>query len=145
MSDRVPQTFKNHVRYDPLFHFFILPVFVAAVVWSLVEAIRHPHLRGWALVVFFVAVLILAFKARLYALKVQSRVIRLEERLRLHEILAEPLRARIPELTETQLVGLRFACDSECSALVEKALSENMTNAEIKRSIKTWRGDTFRV
>ena len=145
MPDPSPQSLKTHVRYDPLFHFFLLPVFATAVVWSLIHAVRHPSPNAWAFVVFCAAVLILCFKARMYPLKVQSRIIRLEERLRLREILSEPLRSRIPQLTERQLVALRFASDAEIPSLVEQALSQNMTNADIKKAIQNWRADNFRV
>ena len=145
MADAAPQSLQNHVRYDPLFHFFLLPVFATAVVWSIVRAVRDPHPDAWALVVFCIAILILGFKTRLYALKVQTRVIRLEERLRLHEILTDPLRARIPQLREDQLVALRFASDAECPILVQQILEKDMTKAEIKKAIQNWRADFFRV
>lgn len=145
MSPVVPQSLKNHVRVDPLFHFFVLPVFLAAVIWSIIHVIRHPSVHNGAWIVFFVAVLFLAFKARLYALKVQTRVIRLEERLRLSQILAEPLRSRVAELSEEQLVALRFASDAECPSLVQQALASKMTNPEIKKAIQNWRADYWRV
>jgi len=145
MSAAVPQTLKNHVRYDPAFHFFILPVFSIAAIWSIVHAVRHFGYHSVAFVIFFVAILLLAFKTRFYALKVQTRVIRLEERLRLHELLTEPLRSRIPELTESQIVAVRFASDAECPALVEQVLANKMTNADIKKAVRNWRGDYWRV
>lgn len=145
MSAAVPQTLKNHVRYDPAFHFFILPVFSIAVIWSVVHAVRHFGYHSVGFVIFFIAILLLAFETRLYAVRVQTRVIRLEERLRLHELLAEPLRSRIPELTESQIVALRFASDAECPALVEQALTKKLTNADIKKAVREWRGDYWRV
>jgi hypothetical protein len=145
MSAAVPQSFKNHVRYDPLFHFGVLPIFALALAWSIVHLVRHFGFHSVGLVLVFFAALVLAFKARLYALKVQTRVIRLEERLRLYTLLADPLRSRIPELSEAQLVGLRFACDSECQELVEKALTSQMKNADIKKAVTAWRADEWRV
>jgi len=145
MSDRAAQSLDNHVRYDPLFHFFVLPIFALAVIWSIVHAARHPNVHSFALVILMIAALILAFKARLYALKVQSRVIRLEERLRLYQLLQDPLRTRISELNESQLVALRFASDGELPELVEQCLAKNMANADIKKAIKSWRADYFRV
>jgi hypothetical protein len=88
---------------------------------------------------------IIVFKVRLYALKVQDRLIRLEERLRLMQVLPEPLRARIGELREGQLVALRFASDAELPGLVEKTLAGNWKNAGIKKAIQNWRPDHFRV
>ena len=91
------------------------------------------------------ALVVLALKCRLYALKVQTRVIRLEERLRLVTLLPESLRAKIPKLTEGQLVALRFASDAEVPGLVEKALAASLPNTEIKNAIVNWRPDYFRV
>ena len=97
------------------------------------------------MVIVAIALVVLVFKTRLYALKVQTRVIRLEERLRLSTLLAEPLRSRISQLTESQLVALRFASDAEVAALVEATLTNNWSNADIKKQIKNWRPDEFRV
>ena len=85
------------------------------------------------------------FLARIYPLKVQDRVIRLEERLRLSILLPENLRSRIQELSEDQLVGLRFASDDEIVELVGKTLVSNWTRKDIKANIKKWRPDYFRV
>jgi uncharacterized protein DUF6526 len=145
MSEKVPQNYKNHVRFDPPYHFFILPVFVIAVfvsIWNLIQNFGLAAL--WGLIVA-VALAFAVLKIRLNALKVQDRVIRLEERLRLSTLLPGPLRARIGELTESQLVALRFASDAEVPGLVEKTLAGNLKNADIKKMIVTWRADYFRV
>ena len=91
------------------------------------------------------AVIIAGLKARIYSLRVQDRLIRLEERLRLQSLCGDPLRAKIGNLTESQLVALRFASDAEAPGLVEKALSQNLSNTDIKKAIVSWRPDYFRV
>lgn len=142
------QSYSHHTRWDPLFHFFVLPVFVLAALFAIVMHLfvhrQHP-LHGIFVTLFAIAVLIALFKIRLYALKVQDRVIRLEERLRLGNLLPEGLRSRIPELSERQLIALRFASDGELAGLAQKAINEKLSPDEIKKSIKNWRPDNWRV
>jgi hypothetical protein len=145
MADSVQQNYANHVRWDPLFHFFALPVVLLTVIVTIVHLVHRPNwFSGW-LVIFLVAIVILTVKARFYALRVQDRLIRLEERERLASLLAEPLRSRVDELSEGQLVGLRFACDAEIPGLVQDALAKKLSQSDIKKSIKVWRPDYFRV
>ena len=152
MAETKPQSLSNHTRWDPPFHFFILPVFTLGLILSLIHFFAHitegdlrEHIHAFLLILLAVAFLTLAFKTRLYALKVQDRVIRLEERLRLMQLLPEPLRSRIPELTESQLCGLRFASDADLPKLTERALNEKLSRADIKKAIQTWRPDYWRV
>src|SRR5260370_36140649 len=107
MTDRTPQTFANHARWDPPYHFFVIPVLAITVLLTIWNFIHDVSLHcGW-MVVVSVALTVLALKSRLYALKVQDRVIRLEERLRLATLLPEFQRAKISQLTEGQLIALR--------------------------------------
>ncbi|MGD0757956.1 MAG: DUF6526 family protein [Candidatus Sulfotelmatobacter sp.] len=152
MAEKVPQTFANHTRFDPAFHFFAAPVLLLGLLLALVHFFAHitqgdfrDHFHAFLLIVLALALLTLALKSRAYSLKVQDRVIRLEERLRLATLLPEPLRARIPELTEAQLVGLRFASDAEIPKLVERTLKENLSRKDIKKAIQNWRPDYWRV
>ena len=152
MAETKPQTFANHARLDPPFHFFVLPVFVLALVLTLIHFFAHmsesnfkENFHAFLLIVLVLALLVLTFKVRLYSLKVQDRVIRLEERLRLMQLLSEPLRSRIPELTEEQLCGLRFASDGEVAKLAERALNEKLSRKDIKKAIQNWRPDYWRV
>lgn len=152
MSQQTPQTFSNHTRLDPVFHFFLLPVFGLGLLMTLIHFVYHfresdgrENFHSFLLVALAAALLTLVFKVRLYALKVQDRVIRLEERVRLTQLLSEPLRSRIPELTVSQLIGLRFASDAEIPKLVERALNEKLSRTEIKKSIQNWRPDNSRV
>jgi hypothetical protein len=145
MAEKKPQNFANHARLDPLFHFFTLPVFLGAVVAAVVHFIGHPGWHSATLFVVSVAALIAVFKIRLYTLRVQDRVIRLEERLRMSVLLPEPLRSRIAELTEDQLIALRFASDVELPKLAERALNEKLSRADIKKAIQVWRPDYWRI
>ena len=140
-----PQSYKNHGRFDPPFHFFILPVMLINAIVAIVLAVRQPGgMTVWS-VVFAFALVGATFKIRLYALRNQDRIIRIEERLRMQALLSDPLRSRIDELTVQQCIGLRFACDAELSALVERALRENLQKKQIKQAIQTWRPDLHRV
>ncbi|MGA9527504.1 MAG: DUF6526 family protein [Terriglobales bacterium] len=145
-----PQSYSNHVRRDPWFHFFVLPVFVLALLAAITHiflAFHHHHHRFHAilLTILALAALVAILKIRMYTLKVQDRVIRLEERLRLATLLPESLRNRIPELSERQLIALRFASDGELAGLAQQALDEKLSPDEIKKSIKNWRADNWRV
>jgi hypothetical protein len=152
MAETKPQTLANHTRWDPPFHFYVLPIFVLGLILTLVHFFAHitggdmrDHVHAFLLILLALAFLVLASKVRFYALKVQDRVIRLEERLRLTQLLPEPLRSRIPELTEGQLCGLRFASDAEVAKLAERALNEKLSRGDIKKAIQTWRPDYWRV
>ena len=139
------QTKQNHTRFDPAYHFVLLPALLLMLVWSVAHLIRHPGTPAAALVVIVLLMIVMAGRFRPYALKVQDRVIRLEERLRLAMLLPDPLRSRIPELTERQLIALRFASDAELPGLVDRTLRENLAPKQIKDAIQTWRPDYWRV
>jgi hypothetical protein len=145
MAEKAPQSLANHARYDPWFHFFVVPVLLATFVTSAVSAIRHPGFLSMWTAVFDVALVIIAFKARLYALRVQDRLICLEQRLRLHDCLPDAQRAQIAGLSEMQLVALRFASDEEVAALVRQTVSAQLSAPAIKKAIRNWRPDYFRV
>ncbi len=146
MADTTPQTFQNHARFDPIFHFFALPVLLINAIVCVVRLVRDPSIESGRITVVAFALVIVAFKARVYALKVQDRVIRLEERLRMSSALSEPLRSRCGELTEGQMVALRFAPDGELPVLVEKCLAGSFQKqGDIKKAIVNWRADYFRV
>jgi Family of unknown function (DUF6526) len=145
MPEKKPQTFANHGRLDPLFHFIVLPVFGFTLIGGLIHFIWRPSSHTGAIFVIAVGAAIAVTKIRMYALKVQDRVIRLEERIRLTTLCPEPLRSRIGELTERQLVALRFASDAEAPALTGRVLAENLSAKDIKKAIQIWRPDYSRV
>jgi hypothetical protein len=145
MANNVPQTAANHTRFDPAFHFFVAPVSAVTVVWMIVKLVQHFDIDHVALLVLAIAGFVAVFKIRRYALKAQDRIIRLEERLRLAALLHGTLQSRIGELKENQLIALRFASDAELPALVEQALAQHWKSGEIKKAIRTWRPDYFRI
>jgi hypothetical protein len=139
-----PQSFKGHTKWDPSFHFFLAPVALLMVIGTIVECIRDPSWMAGAHILAALWALVATFKIRNYALKVQDRVIRLEERVRLKE-LAPALQGKIGDLTEDQLIGLRFASDGEVAGLAAQALAGNWNRKQIKEAIKNWRADHWRV
>ena len=143
--EKKPQTYANHARFDPPFHFIVLPVVLITVIAIIVRAVREPSLWSVWLVVVVFAGMVAVFKIRLNPLKVQDRVIRLEERLRMMALLPEATRSRIGELTDGQFVGLRFASDEELPALVKRALDEKLSRKDIKKAVTNWRPDYSRV
>jgi hypothetical protein len=140
------QTYKNHARYFPLFHFFVVPV----LVFNFLNTLRHLYATpnrsaAFAALVAF-ALMMLALSARIMTLAVQDRVIRLEMQLRLRGLLTAPLSGRIHELTRQQLVALRFASDAELADLVRDVLDGKVTTTKaIKLRVKDWQGDFLRA
>jgi Family of unknown function (DUF6526) len=145
MPDQTPQNFANHAKFDPPFHFFLAPMSVLFILYSCIHLYRHPEVHSLILLAAAITGFVALFKLRLYPLRVQDRVIRLEERLRLATLLPENLRSRIGELSEEQLIGLRFASDAELPALAQRALNEKLSRKDIKAAVTNWRPDYFRI
>jgi hypothetical protein len=145
MAEREPQNFANHRRIVPLYHVGIFGVLAINLIWRLVQLVRWPSWPALLELAVAVALLGLSFYVRIFALTVQDRIIRLEMRLRLREILPADLKGRIHELTRDQFVALRFASDAEMPDLMREVLTNNIGNRdEIKRRIKTWVPDDLR-
>jgi hypothetical protein len=145
MSDFKPQNLKNHGKIDPWFHIFLLLVLLLNLIDSIVHLIRHFGFGSAWLVIMALALFVVVFKIRLYALKVQDRMIRLEERLRLRDLAPAESPVLIAALNEDQLIGLRFASDEEAIALAHQAVAEKLDRKQIKERIKNWRADNWRV
>jgi hypothetical protein len=141
------QNYANHTKYVPAFHFFVLPVLLLNAGWSIYRwKLSMWSVDGAVWVLTSFALLIGVLFARLFALSVQDRVIRLEEQLRCQRLLPSALLPRISELEPGQFVALRFASDAELSALVQKVLDERLKDRKaIKQLIKTWRPDYLRA
>jgi hypothetical protein len=141
-----PQSLANHARIVPGFHYGVVGALTLNFLWSLVRLYRGPGLDALIGVVTAVGLLGLVFYARMFALRVQDRVIRLEMSLRLASVLPPDLRARAGSLRPGQLVALRFASDGELPGLVHQILDENLADRrEIKRRIREWQADHLRV
>lgn len=139
------QSLKNHARLDPAYHFLLLVVYLANLVYASFHLYRQPSLSsGWYLVLSLVIIVPL-LKLRAYPLKVQDRVIRLEERLRLQALAPQEWHAQIYRLSEEQLIALRFAADDEVVQLAKQALEQNLDRKQIKERIRSWRADDWRV
>lgn len=143
MSD---QNFSNHARYEPLFHFVAFPI----AFFTLIGSTYHLY-SAWGsdtqyaaslLVATNLALCLIAFFSRAFALKAQDRVIRLEERMRAQRLTGQDLD---PALTMSQIVALRFAPDAEWPDLAKRAVAENMDSKSIKQAIRNWKADLYRV
>ena len=140
------QNFANHTRFVPAFHYVALPILLVNFVSAVVGLFNGITWDASLHVLVAVALIIVALFARVFALKAQDRVIRLEMRLRMLELLPEDRQGRINDFTPTQMVSLRFAGDAELPELARKVLDENITKmTPIKKMITDWQGDYFRV
>ena len=142
------QSYQNHVRFDPVWHFFIAPAMLVNVIVSVYETIHHwPEQR--ALFLWWVFLSIVLFmevgRARQHSLIAQDRIIRLEEKLRFHALLPADLLARSQTLSVRQIIALRFVADAELPEMVRRTLDENLTPKQIKQTIQSWRPDYLRV
>ncbi len=141
------QNYANHVRFVPTFHFYVVPVMLLNFGWSIYRLIHHGFSGDGAVgVLVALALLIFTFNARLFALRVQDRVIRLEERQRMKQLLPSDLQVRIRDFTPAQLIALRFADDEELPELARKVLADKITAQKtIKLMVKKWRADYLRA
>ena len=149
----MPQTqnFANHAKIVPMFHYVVLPILAANLISSIFDLVRSIRTEtfSWHAVLGFLvasALVLLALHARLFALAVQDRVIRLEMQLRLQNLLPADLCPRISDFTVSQLVALRFASDAELPELARKVLAENLRERKaIKQLIRNWQPDNLRA
>ena len=141
------QNYATHRRLIPLYHFVLFGVIVLTLIGSLVNLYHSlgDHQRIYSaslIVVIMFCLLLLFFFCRVFPLKAQDRAIRAEENLRHYVVTGKLLD---PRLTIRQIIGLRFAPDEEFVALAQKAATENLSEDAIKKAIKHWRADTYRV
>ena len=139
------QNFSNHKRFHPIYHYVILPLAFAGLIGSVINLTRSSSenlYNASLLVVAFILLFFIGALVRLYALKVQNRVIKSEENFRHFILTGKPLN---PGLRMGQIIALRFASDEEFPELAARALNEKLTVPDIKKSIKKWRADYYRI
>jgi hypothetical protein len=143
-----PQSFKNHTRFDPQFHFFLMPLMLLNVAFAIYATVHawplFAHRDLWWIVISLVLIIMLG-RMRMYALQNQDRLIRLEEQLRLADLLPESELGLVEKLTIKQYVALRFASDGEAAALALRAAREGLEPKQIKEAIVNWRPDHHRI
>jgi len=140
------QTLQNHTKFVPGFHFVVLPIFLVNLIASIVNLVRNFSAASVISTLVAIGLVMLAFTVRLMALTVQDRVIRLEMRLRMQQVLPAEMRPRIPEFTVGQLVALRFAGDAELPDLARKILQDKLTDRKaIKQLVRDWQPDMLRA
>ncbi len=146
MAEPMPQTYQNHTRWVPAFHFVTMPILALNLVWSLYRLVTSFSFETVVGLLLAVGITLGILCARTFALAAQDRVIRLEERLRMQTLLPDDLKPRIHEFTTSQLIALRFASDAELPDLARKVLDEKLAERKpIKEAIKVWRPDYQRV
>ncbi|HYE86233.1 MAG TPA: DUF6526 family protein [Vicinamibacterales bacterium] len=145
-TQRVVQTYDNHARLVPAYHFGVFGIFLLNLLWSTYRAAIAPSMETAIGILLAIAFLLVFYYARVFPLTVQDRVIRLEMRLRLREVLPPALHSRIPEFTVDQLVALRFASDGELPNLCAQILAEKQGDRRsIKKMVKDWQPDFLRA
>ncbi len=146
MATKKEQNLKNHNKVVPAFHMFVLPLFGVNLVWRLMQLRHGINFASIMAVLMGLGLILLALYARMFAMTVQDRVIRLEMQLRLARLLPPELHPRIDDFAVGQLIALRFASDQELPLLARQVLEENLTSRqEIKRRVKNWRADYLRA
>ena len=145
MSD-APQSYANHAKMVPMYHGVTFGLLLVNLVWAGVQLYRDFSTSAVIAFLLAVALIFVMFWARIFALGVQDRVIRMEERLRMADVLPDDLKARIGDFSTEQFIGLRFASDEELPGLARRVLDEGIADRKtIKLAVKNWRADNQRI
>ncbi|MBU3658646.1 MAG: hypothetical protein FGM14_02145 [Flavobacteriales bacterium] len=141
------QNYKNHLRLYPAHHFVLIPANLALLVWSFIHLFdANASLQEriiWVLTSF--TIFLLSMITRIYALKNQDRLIRLEMRQRYFELTGKSFAEKENQLKLGQIIALRFASNEELLALMDRAINEKLSNKDIKLAIKNWKEDNHRI
>ena len=140
------QSFENHAKMVPLYHYWATAFLVVPTLYFGFLAVTSFSVTNLMLLLFGIGVILAGFFVRAFPLGVQDRVIRLEERMRMERLLPEELRSRIHEISTDHLIGLRFTSDEELADLVRKVLDRELSDRKsIKAAIGSWRADHQRI
>lgn len=146
MAEKKPQTFANHAKLVPLFHYVVLPLFLVNLLVALYHMFAGFSFETAWDVAMAIGLMLVALFARVFALGAQDRVIRLEERLRMQGFLPDELKPKINDFTMDQLAALRFASDAELPSLAKKIIDDGIADRKtIKQMVVTWRADYQRL
>ena len=146
MADKVPQTFENHARFVPAYHVILFGILLINLGWSLYRMFRAFSVETALGLLLAFGLMLMFFFSRIFALRVQDRVIRLEMRLRMEKLLPADLQPSIPEFTPRQLIALRFASDAELPELARRVITEKIEDGKtIKKLIRQWNPDYLRA
>ena len=137
------QSFASHA-HRPI-HTTVVWLFALVALVLMVQQMRGGETRDWAIIVTILAIFELGWISRAYTVKLQDRIIMLEEKVRAAELLSAGQDAHLAKLSPKQIAALRFASDAEFGALLERAARENLPPKEIKAAVKTWRPDLHRT
>ena len=145
MSEKKPQNYENHAKFIPVFHYIALPLLLVNFFGALLRVTQEISFYTFNGVGLAISLIVVAVFTRLFALKAQDRVIRLEEQIRMQTFLPDALKAQVGRLTMGQIVALRFASDEELVDLTQDALDQNTSPNALKQAVKNWRPDYDRV
>jgi|TARA_B100000745_G_scaffold122313_1_gene79331 hypothetical protein len=145
MSEKKPQNYKNHAKFIPVFHYIALPLLLVNFFGALFRVTQEISFYTLNDVGLAISLIVVAVFTRLFALKAQDRVIRLEEQIRMQTFLPDALKVHVGRLTMGQIVALRFASDEELADLTQEALDQNTSPNALKQAVKNWRPDYDRV
>ncbi len=145
MAEKKPQNYENHAKFIPVFHYIALPLLLVNFFGALFRVTQEISFYSLNDVGLAISLIVVAVFTRLFALKAQDRVIRLEEQIRMQTFLPDALKEHVGRLTMGQIVALRFASDEELADLTQEALDQNTSPKALKQAVKNWRPDYDRV
>jgi hypothetical protein len=138
------QSFQSHAHH-PRATYLAAGFWLIAFVLLIGQAIFGWDVGNGIVAAILLAIAPLVAISRWYIVKLQDRIIMLEEKVRAAELLNAGQDAQLRKLSPKQIAALRFASDEEFGSLLERAARDNLSPKDIKASIRTWRPDLHRT